>query len=157
MPRDILHPMVRGTSVNSLALILETISLFLPCKLIFWKIKLPKLVALQIIQSSYISVVWNPSTTILLSLSHYYKTHIEHIFENITYITTRTMLKPKYLRLPRSIYMQSVENVKQSGPWNSLGIEICAEDGDHETVRPVKQSSRYSWLPGGYMVDMYFQ
>ena len=44
MPWEILHPMVWGTSVNSLALILKTINLFLPCKLIFWK-KLPKLVA----------------------------------------------------------------------------------------------------------------
>ena len=39
MPCGILQPMVWGTSVNSLALvlILKTIYLFLPCKLIFWK------------------------------------------------------------------------------------------------------------------------
>ena len=37
MPCGILHPMVWGTSGNSLALILKTINLFLPCKLIFWK------------------------------------------------------------------------------------------------------------------------
>ena len=37
MPSGILHPMVCGTSVNSLVLILKTIDLFLPCKLIFWK------------------------------------------------------------------------------------------------------------------------
>ena len=37
MTRGLLHPMVWGTSVNSLALILKTIYLFLPCKLIFWK------------------------------------------------------------------------------------------------------------------------
>ena len=51
-------------------------------------------------------------------------------------------------RLPRSVYVQRVETVEQSGPWNSLVILACAEDGDHETVRPVKQS-RYSWLYGG--------
>ena len=37
MPCGILHPMVWGTSMNSLALILKTINLFPPCKLIFWK------------------------------------------------------------------------------------------------------------------------
>ena len=35
-------------------------------------------------------------------------------------------------------------------------MTVCSEDGDHETVRPVKQS-RYSWVSGGYMVVMYFQ
>ena len=30
-------------------------------------------------------------------------------------------------------------------PWNSLGVWVRAEDRDHETVRPVKQS-RYSWI-----------
>ena len=39
--------------------------------------------------------------------------------------------------------------------WNSLGIWAHAEDGDCETVRPMKQS-RYSWLSGGFLV-MYFQ
>ena len=37
MPCEILHPVVRGTTVNSLALILITINLLVPCKLIFWK------------------------------------------------------------------------------------------------------------------------
>ena len=37
MPCGILHPMVWGTSVNSLAHILKTINLFLPGTLIFWK------------------------------------------------------------------------------------------------------------------------
>ena len=37
MPCEILHPMVWGTSVNSLVLILKAINLFLPCKLIFRK------------------------------------------------------------------------------------------------------------------------
>ena len=37
MPCGILHPMVWSTSMNSLALILKTIDLFLSCKLIFWK------------------------------------------------------------------------------------------------------------------------
>ena len=63
---------------------------------------------------------------------------------------------PKYPRLPRWVYVQRVEIVKQSGLWNSLGIEVCTDDGDHKTVRPVKQS-RYSWPYGGYMVVMYFQ
>ena len=51
-----------GTSVNSLALILKTIHLFLPCKIIFWRSyhswwpsKFSK---------AHISVVGNPSTTI---------------------------------------------------------------------------------------------
>ena len=51
-------------------------------------------------------------------------------------------------------YVQSVETVNQSGLWNSLGIDVRLENGDHETHRPVKQS-RYSWLSGGYMVIMY--
>ena len=62
----------------------------------------------------------------------------------------------KYPRLPRSVYVQSVETVKQSGSRNSLGIKVHAKDGDHETVRPVKHY-RYSWLSRGYMVVMYFQ
>ena len=37
MPCGIIHQIVWGPSVNSLALILKTINLFLPCKLIFWK------------------------------------------------------------------------------------------------------------------------
>ena len=37
MSCGILHPMVWGTSVKSLLLILQTINLFLPWKLIFWK------------------------------------------------------------------------------------------------------------------------
>ena len=53
---------------------------------------------------------------------------------------TRATLTPKYPRLPRSIYVQHVETVKQSGPWNNLGIWAHAEDGDwnsqpHETVQ----------------------
>ena len=40
-------------------------------------------------------------------------------------------LMPKYPRRPRSVYVQRVETVKQSRPWNSLGILVCAEDGDH--------------------------
>ena len=63
---------------------------------------------------------------------------------------------PKYSRLPRSVYVQSVETVKQAGAWNSLGIEVHVEDGDHETITPVKQS-RYSWLSGGYKVVICFQ
>ena len=63
---------------------------------------------------------------------------------------TRATLTPKYPRLPRSIYVQRVETVTQSGPWNSLGIWAHAEDGGCETVRPMKQS-RYSWLYGGYV------
>ena len=31
-------------------------------------------------------------------------------------------LTPKYPRLPRSVYVQRVETVKQPGLWNSLGI-----------------------------------
>ena len=51
MPCEILHPVVRGTSVNWLALILKTINLFVSCKLIFWKSyqssppKFPKLIS----------------------------------------------------------------------------------------------------------------
>ena len=45
--------------------------------------------------------------------------------------------------------MHKVETIKQLGPWSGLGIYVHAEDGDHETVRVVKQSG-YSWLSGGY-------
>ena len=69
---------------------------------------------------------------------------------------TRATLTPKYPPLPRSIYVQHVETVKQSGPWSNLGIWAHAEDGDCETVRPMKQF-RYSWLSGGYVVVMYFE
>ena len=74
--------MVWGTSVNSLALILKQ---FVPALQVNFLERLPKLVALQIFQSSHLS--WeslNHNT-----LSHYYQTHIEHIFENITYITKK--------------------------------------------------------------------
>ena len=33
--------------------------------------------------------------------------------------------RAKYNHLPRSIYVQRVETVKQWGPWNSLGIITC--------------------------------
>ena len=61
----------------------------------------------------------------------------------------------KYPRLPRSVYVQKFETVKQLGLWNSLGIYVHADDGGHETIRPVKQS-RYSWLSGGYAVVLNF-
>ena len=49
--------------------------------------KVPKLVALKVFQISYLSCdeFLNHNT-----LSHYYKTHTEHIFENITYIWEKT-------------------------------------------------------------------
>ena len=59
---------------------------------------------------------------------------------------------PKYPWLPRSVYAKCWD-------WNSRDCKnslLCAEDWDHERVGPVKQS-RYSWLPGGYMVVIYFQ
>ena len=37
---------------------------------------------------------------------------------------------PKYLWLPRLVYMQGVETVKQLGPWSSLSIKVCAQHGD---------------------------
>ena len=66
MPIGILHLIVWGTSLNSLALILKTINLFLPCKFIF----------LKRYQSWYpskffkaqMSVVGNPLTTILYQI-----------------------------------------------------------------------------------------
>ena len=42
--------------------------------------------------------------------------------------------------LPRSVHLQRAETVKQSGPRIGLGIEVCAEDGERETVGNVKQS-----------------
>ena len=33
-----------------------------------------------------------------------------------------------------SIYVQRVENVKQSEPWSVLGIQVHAKDGDCETM-----------------------
>ena len=49
--------------------------------------KLPKLVALQNFQSSYLSCGESLNHN---TLSHYYLRHIKHIFENITYITKNT-------------------------------------------------------------------
>ena len=63
MPSGILHTMMCGTSVNSLALIHTTINLFLPCKLIFLKSYqywLPSKLS-----KADISVMGNLSTTIL--------------------------------------------------------------------------------------------
>ena len=94
MPGEILHPIVWGTSVNSLALILKTINL----QVNFLE-KLPKLVALQIFQSSYLSCGESLNHN---TVSHY-QTHTEHIFENITYITKKT---PKF-RLPNLVLYQT--------------------------------------------------
>ena len=57
MSCEILHPAVWGTSVNSLALIFKTIYLFLRMHAlqVDFLEKLPKLVALQIFQSLYLS------------------------------------------------------------------------------------------------------
>ena len=52
-------------------------------------------------------------------------------------------------------YTCSELSVKQSGLYNSLGIQVRVEDGDGETARPVKQS-RCSWLSGGYVAVIYF-
>ena len=64
---EILHPMVWGTSVHLSALIIKTINLFLPCKLIFWKryqswypSKFSK---------AHISVVGNPQSQYFITLS----------------------------------------------------------------------------------------
>ena len=66
MPCEIIHQMVCGTSVNSLALILKTINLFLPCKLIFWKSYQSWYTSK--FSKAHISVVGNPSTTILCKI-----------------------------------------------------------------------------------------
>ena len=63
---------------------------------------------------------------------------------------TRATFTPKYPGLPWSIFMQHVVTVKQSGPWNSLGIWAHTEDGDRETVRLMEQS-RYTSFSGGYV------
>ena len=63
MPCEILHPMVWSTSVHSLALILKTNNVFLPFKLIFWKSYQSWLPSK--FSKAHISVVGNPSTTIL--------------------------------------------------------------------------------------------
>ena len=52
---------------------------------------------------------------------------------------------PKYPQLPRLVYVQRFETMKQLGLWSSLGIHVCAEDGAPETVRIIKKSW-YSWL-----------
>ena len=51
--------------------------------------KLPQLVALQIFQSSYLSHGESLNHNILWHYHDYHKTHIEHIFENIIYITKK--------------------------------------------------------------------
>ena len=50
----------------------------------------------------------------------------------------------KYPRLPRSMYVQHIETVKQSGPWTGLGIWAHAQDGYWETVDN-KNDSDISW------------
>ena len=68
MPCEILHPVVRGTSVNSLALILKTINFVRALQVNFLE-KLPKLVALQNFQISYLSYGESLNHN---TLSHYY-------------------------------------------------------------------------------------
>ena len=104
MPWGILHPMVWGISVNLLALILETINLFLPCKLIFWK-------SYQSWELSKFSEAHILSCGEFLNhktLSHYYKTHIEYIFENITYIIKKTPKLVAKIWLPNLVLYQTV-------------------------------------------------
>ena len=40
--------------------------------------------------------------------------------------------------------------LKQSGTWTGLGVQVRAEDGNHEAVRLVNRS-RYSWLSGDFI------
>ena len=47
---------------------------------------------------------------------------------------------PRYPWLPRSVYVQRFETVKQSALSSSLVIQIYAEAVDRETVGIVKQS-----------------
>ena len=103
MPCGSLHPMVWGTSVNSLAFILKTINLFLPCKLIFWKAtkvgsppNFPKLM----------SQLWG------IPQPQYFVTsllvpHWTHIFENITYIIKKTPKLVAKLWLPNLVLYQT--------------------------------------------------
>ena len=55
----------------------------------------------------------------------------------------------KYHRPPGSVYVHNFETVKQSGLWSGLGIQVCAEAGDRETVTDVKQS----WLVCIYFIQ----
>ena len=179
MPSGIVHPMVWGTSVNSLALILKTIYLFLSYKLIFswwrhqmeifsellaiyagnspatgefptqrpvtrsfdvyfdlrpnerlskqwwgwwfetlsrslWRHrnveKLPQLVVLQIFQGSYPSCGESLNHN---TLSHYHYTHIEHISENITYITKKeTKVGSQNLATNLVLYQAAILNLQ---------------------------------------------
>ena len=54
MPSGIVHPMVWGTSMNLLALILKTY-LIVPALQVNFLEKIPHLVALQIFKSSYLT------------------------------------------------------------------------------------------------------
>ena len=67
MPCEILQPMVWGTSVKLLVLILET--MICSCLANNFLEKLPKLVALQVFQSSYLSCGESLNHN---TLSHYY-------------------------------------------------------------------------------------
>ena len=66
MPCEILHPVVRGTSVNSLALILKQ---FVRALQVNFLEKLPKLVTLQNFQNLYLSCGESLNHN---TLSHYY-------------------------------------------------------------------------------------
>ena len=65
---------------------------------------LPPLVALQIFQSLYLSCgeSLNHNTK-----SHYYEAHIEHISENITYITKKTPKLVAKIWLPNLVLYQT--------------------------------------------------
>ena len=95
--------MVWGTSVNSLALILKTI-FFVPALQVSFLEKLPQLVALQIFQSSLLSCGESLNHN---TLSHYHYIHIEHISENITYITKKTPKLVAKIWLPNLVLYQT--------------------------------------------------
>ena len=53
------------------------------------------------------------------------------------------------------LYFVRNDDIKMFNQSISLGIQVRAEDGDHEMVRLVKQS-RYPWLSGGHAVVICF-
>ena len=83
------------------------------------------------------------------TLSHHY--WAQYLSCNI-HETRAETLTPKYPRLPRSIYVQHVETVKQSRQMSTCREWRAWNSEAHET-----EQSRYSWLSGAYVVVMFFQ
>ena len=141
MPYGIVHPIVWGTSVNSLVLILKAVYLFLPRKLIFWKSYhswLPSKFS-----KAHISVVENPPTTI-----HY------HIINTPTlniFPKTLQILQKKTPKLVAKIWLPNLVSYQtDQDPWYGIS---CRIHGGFSFTRYRKTSNISLTLVGNKIVD----